>query len=60
MNDSLINRRNDDNPQNSCSVYKNYIRHPLRVNDEYIALRNSAVILNGVCSYDILLTISFE
>ena len=60
MNDSLINRRNDDNSQNSCSVYKNYIRHPFKVNDEYIALRNAAVILNGVCSYDILLTISFE
>lgn len=52
-------RKKDDNRRDSCLIYRNYIRNPLKLGDKYLSLRNTAVILNGACSNTILKVISF-
>lgn len=52
-------RKRDDNRRDSCLIYRNYIRNPLKLADKFVPLRNTAVILNGACSNTILKVISF-
>ena len=54
-----MHRKKEDSLDNSCLIYKDYILHPLKQNNSLKQLKNEAVILNGACSHDIMLIISF-